>query len=301
MKRRDFLKTAGMISAAMTLPTSFAFGQEKKTKRILYFDRSNGYVHPPTVDRPDGTTVCGEALKALGEKLGFEVDCSKDCLLFDGDLSKYDAYVFYTCGELDKPDGAGKPGMTERGIFNFYNSIRNGAGFIGIHSAADTWKTPGSGFENQPKSARREYINMLGGQFIVHGAQQKTTLKVAEKNLPWLSTKGDSIEYFDEWYTLKNFNSDIHVILVQETGGMNIDGHNGCYNRPAYPSTWARMEGKGRVCYTSLGHNNSSFWDETMEGVMSDLLKFVLKEVDIDLTPNMDKVCPGAATLQNPK
>ena len=268
--------------------------------RILYFDRSTGYIHPPTIPDANGKTVCGEALKALGQKMGFEVDCTKESAVFEGDLSQYDAFIFYTCGNLDEKGPAdGSAGMSEKGIFNFYNAIRTGAGFIGIHSAADTWKTPGPGFENQPVSARTGYVNMLGGQFIVHGAQQKTTLKVVDKSLPFLATKGDSFEYFDEWYTLKNFNPDIHVLLVQETAGMNIDGGNKCYDRPAYPATWVRQEGKGRVAYTSFGHNNSSFWDETVEGVMSDLIKLVTKQIDIDMTPNMGQVAPGAEKLQN--
>lgn len=298
MKRRDFLKTAGLAAVGAAIPARFALCAGT-SKRILYFDRSNNFVHPPTIERADGTTVCGEALKALGQKLGFEVDCSKDCLLFDGDLSKYGAFVFYTCGNLDQPDAEGKPGMSEQGIFNFYNAIRTGTGLIGIHSAADTWKTPGPLWENQPKNARLGFTNLIGGQFIIHGSQQETALRVVEKGLPFLGTQGDSFSYFDEWYALKNFNPDLHVLLVQETAGMNIDGGNACYNRPAFPSTWARREGKGRVCYTSLGHNDSSFWDPTMEGVMSDLLKLALQEVEIDLTPNLDAVCPGANTLKN--
>lgn len=298
MKRREFFKTASALAAALSVPVQMTMAQEKPM-RILYFDRSTGYIHPPTIPNAEGKTVCGEALRSLGKKLGFEVDCTKDSAVFEGDLSKYDAFIFYTCGNLDQKGPDGSPGMSEKGIFNFYNAIRTGTGFVGIHSATDTWKTPGEGFENQPASARTGYINMIGGQFIVHGAQQKTTLRVADGSSPFLSTKGASFEYFDEWYTLKNFNPDLHVLLVQETAGMNIDGGNKCYNRPPYPCTWIRKEGEGRVAYMSLGHNNTSFWDETAEGIMSDLILMVTKKIDVDLTPNMDKVCPDASVLQN--
>lgn len=298
MRRREFFKTAALAAmgtGAATFSTRlvWAHGTDKK---ILYFDRSTEYVHPPTEPRPDGTTVCGEALKALGEKEGFAVDCTKDCSAFDADLSQYGAFVFYTCGNLDESK-EGSPGMTEQGIFNFYNAIRTGTGLVGIHSATDTWKTPGERFATQPYPARLGYTNLIGGQFVSHGSQQETTLTVAEKGFPFLATKGDSFRCFDEWYAMKNFNPDLHVVLVQETAGMNIDGGNACYNRPAYPSTWIRTEGKGRVAYTSLGHNNSSFWDETMEGIMSDLLKFALKRIDVDTAPNLAQVCPGHETL----
>jgi len=41
------------------------------------------------------------------------------------------------------------------------------------------------------------------------------------------------------------------VILVQETHGMKGQ----LYRRPPFPATWARMQGKGRVFYTSMGHD----------------------------------------------
>ena len=61
---------------------------------------------------------------------------------------------------------------------------------------------------------------------------------------------GDGFELEEEWYVLDNFAKDMHVILMQETKGMQGD----VYRRPPYPATWARMHGKGRVFYTSMGH-----------------------------------------------
>ena len=43
----------------------------------------------------------------------------------------------------------------------------------------------------------------------------------------------------------------MHVILVQETDGMEEEMYT---KRKPYPMTWARMQGKGRVFYTSMGH-----------------------------------------------
>src|SRR5262249_42658175 len=56
----------------------------------------------------------------------------------------------------------------------------------------------------------------------------------------------------EEWYSLKNFAPDLHVILVQDTKGMkNLD-----YERPPFPATWARKHDKGRVFFTSMGHRD---------------------------------------------
>ena len=44
-------------------------------------------------------------------------------------------------------------------------------------------------------------------------------------------------------------------------GTLDTKGMKGeCYQRPPYPATWARMHGKGRVFYTSMGHRED-VWD----------------------------------------
>ncbi|MBO7680645.1 MAG: ThuA domain-containing protein, partial [Thermoguttaceae bacterium] len=159
MKRRDFLKTAAAGAAAPVL-SRFVWANAAE-RRILYYDRSTEYVHPPTVVQEDGTTVCGNALAALGQEDGFVVDSTKDPSVFDGDLSKYSTFVFYTCGNLDAPKDD-QPGISPQGILNFYNAIRGGVGLLGIHSATDTWKTPGPLWDNQPLNERKGYTNLIG-------------------------------------------------------------------------------------------------------------------------------------------
>ncbi len=301
MKRREFLKISVFLLVMSTsLFASSCLMAEQKMRKVLYFDRSNGFVHPPTVDNEDGTTVCGNALIDLGKELNFEVVCTKDSAVFETDLSQFDAIFFYTCGDLDQDGGTSPKGMSDKGIANFYNAIRGGVGLIGVHSATDTWKTPGEGWENQPINERTEYTKLIGAQFLTHGGQQETTLKEVEPvQLPFMKSQAPEFKYFDEWYCMKNFNPDMHVLALMDTSEMNKDGANSCYNRPPQPVIWARMEGKGRVAYSALGHNDSSWWDDTNRGVISDLFKFVLGDIDIDLTPNLDKVAPGAGILKN--
>ena len=296
MRRRDFLMTAAAISAAATAP-GLVWGDEKKGK-ILYFDLSTEWEHPPTVDEADGASYAGKIVKKLGEKLGFDVVVTKDGSVFDGDLSGYSAFVFYTCGDLDQaPDG--KTGISKQGEQNLFAAIRGGIGFLGIHSATDTWQCKGELWQNQPEAERTEYIKMIGGDFITHGEIQKATLEITEPvELPCLKAmNAKTLSFTDEWYTMKNFNHDMHVLLVQRTEGMKNTDRNACYNRPAYPSTWVRKEGEGRVAYTAFGHGNE-MWDQPLvQSVVSDLMTFVTGGLDLDLTPNFDQVCPEGDTL----
>jgi type 1 glutamine amidotransferase len=101
----------------------------------------------------------------------------------------------------------------------------------------------------------------------------------------------------EEWYSFKDYQDDLHVILVQETEGMGKKDVDSIYNRPPYPATWARMHGKGRVFYTSMGHREDVWTNPTFQSILVGGLRWALKEVEADVTPNVDKVAPGYKTI----
>ena len=105
-------------------------------------------------------------------------------------------------------------------------------------------------------------------------------MRVADKKFPGIDKAGDGFNMNEEWYSLKNFAPDMHVILVQETKGMR----NADYQRPPYPATWARMHGKGRVFYTSMGHREDVWQNPTFESVLVGGLNFILGRVDAEIT-----------------
>ena len=183
-----------------------------------------------------------------GKEAGFDVECSKDGRIFDQDLDKYDAFAFYTCGDLTKEDKYGNPPMTADGKKRFLDAIAAGKGYVGFHSATDTFHSAGG--RDQVQTELDPYVAMVGGEFIVHGRQQEATMRVTSPKFPGVKEMGEASKFMEEWYALKNFAKDLHVILLQETEGMVDD----CYQRPPFPATWARMHGKGRVYYTSFGH-----------------------------------------------
>jgi len=296
MKRRDFFQAVMLGLAVLTSP-SWMFGNENESKgKILYFDLSTEWEHPPTVNEADGTSFSAKIV----QQLGYNVHATKDGSVFDGDLSQYKAFVFYTCGDLHKaPEG--KTGVSEQGRKNLLTAIRAGTGFVGIHSATDTWKTPGELYENQPFEERTDYNKMVGAAFISHGEIQEATIRVTElADLPSLKALGkETFRHTDEWYASKNFTPDMRVLLIQETDGMKKTRGNVCYDRPAYPMTWIRMEGKGRVAYTALGHDNKRWEAPPFQSILTDLIDFATGRIDLDVTPNFDKVCPGANVLRN--
>jgi type 1 glutamine amidotransferase len=287
MQRRDMLKLASTVLGLSALPLGPLCGQETRPKKILYFTRSGGYVHS-VVDRKNGPLAFSEkVLTEIGKKHGYEVECSQDGRIFDGDLDAYDALVFYTSGNLTGPGGTGTP-MTAAGKEKLLRAIAGGKGFLGIHATTDSFRPRDPAAKIDPFSA------MLGAEFVAHDAQQTATLGVVSK-FPGIADLGrhGRITLLEEWYAQRRFGKDLHVILVQETQGMQ--GPH--YQRPPYPSTWARMHGKGRVFYTSLGHREDVWTGPAFQGVVLAGLAWASGRVAFDPRPNIDKVTPKANEL----
>ena len=171
-------------------------------------------------------------------------------------------------------------------------AVTGGTGFIGFHSSCACWRTPGGRAENSDKVD--PYIALLGGEFIAHGPQQKATMRVTSPNFPGLEGVGDAFEFHEEWYALKNFASDLHVILVQETQGMKGD----CYQRPPFPSTWARMQGKGRVYFNSMAHREDVWENELFHQIILGGIAWALGNVDVAIPANIHQVTPQASQLK---
>ncbi|MCR4415776.1 MAG: ThuA domain-containing protein [Thermoguttaceae bacterium] len=290
MKRREMLISTGAALLGLSaFPLRWAAAAEKKFK-ILYFTRSAGFEHS-VVHRPGGQLSHSEKIMVeAGQKYGVEVVCSKDGRVFDGDLDQFDAFAFYTSGDLTQPLPADakrdEPPMSKKGLERLLAAIKGGKGFVGFHAATDSFHSQGDQLT--------PYVKMIGGEFVTHGRQQKATMKVASPEFPGMDGIKD-FELLEEWYALKNFAPDLHVILVQETAGMTDE----CYQRPPFPATWARMHGKGRVFYTSLGHREDIWTNPIFQQIVVGGFSWVLGETQFDPKPNIAQVTPKAGQMKN--
>ncbi len=81
----------------------------------------------------------------IGKEHGFEVVASKDGRLFEPDkIGQWDAFVFETTGDLTTPGTDKTPPISADGEKAFYDAIRGGKGFMGMHCATDTFGHHGS-------------------------------------------------------------------------------------------------------------------------------------------------------------
>lgn len=286
MKRRDLLLTTG--AAALGL-SSFPFGWvaagEGKKQKLLYFTRSVGYEHS-VVHRQNGALSHSEKiLTELGGKSGFAVDCTKDGRVFDTDLDRYDGIVLYTCGDLTQPNKRNTPPVTPKGLRRLAGAVARGKALVAVHSACYWGDQPG------PQAQR--CIAMVGARFVAHGAQQEATMRVVSPEFPGAGGLGRSFRLNDEWYAMKDFAKDLHVILVQQTQAME----GPMYQRPPFPSTWARTHGKGRVFYTAMGHREDVWTNKKFQQILLGGIAWALGNVEAHVPANIDQVTPQAGQL----
>ena len=112
-----------------------------------------------------------------------------------------------------------------------------------MHAAADT-------FHGFPA-----FIEMLGGEFRQHGAQVEVEAINQDTECPICRHLAATWKLYDEIYQFKNFDrSTMHGLLT-------LDKHPNDKTPGDYPIAWCKEYGKGRVFYTSLGHRED-IWDD---------------------------------------
>jgi type 1 glutamine amidotransferase len=155
-------------------------------------------------------------------------------------LKNYDAVIFdSTTGDLPLPDKTG-----------FLKWIEDGHAFIGIHSAADTFRG------HKPPDP---YVLMLGAEFKTHGPQVEVEVINQDPTHPACKHYPKTFRVYDEIYQMNGFErGKVHGLLT-------LDRHPNTRQPGDYPIAWCKMYGKGRVFYTSLGHRED-VWDANWHG-----------------------------------
>jgi len=224
--------------------------------KVLVFSKTLGWHHTSI---PTGIA----AIQKLGAEKGFVVDTTTNADYFTEDsLKNYSAVIFLS---------------TTADVLNYYQQadferyIQAGGGFMGIHAAADTeydWPW---------------YGKLVGAYFLDHpGINDKSPnvqegiLQVVDKTDSSTSFLPDKWTRKDEFYSFRNINPDIHVLMTIDEGsyqgGAKIGNH---------PMAWYHQYDGGRAYYTALGHTDESYSDELYLKHLWGGIKYAIGDNDV--------------------
>lgn len=290
-----FKPTPLILALALVISAS---ARAEPSHRLLFFTKSSGFEHDVISWKKGQPSFAEKIFNTLGTQHPWTFEFSKDGSKFSPEyLAAFDAVIFYTTGDLTSPGTDGQPAMTPAGKQALFDYVKSGKGFIGLHSASDTFHTANEAKKGEDRyknhdTAADSYVRFLGGEFIIHGAQQVATNKVIDKAFPGFGDVGESFAFNEEWYSLKDFSPDIHVLTVIDAPAMAGPP----YQRPAYPTTWVRQEGKGRVFYTAMGHRDDIWTNPAFQKILVGAIRWTTRDVDAVIPPNLKDVAPEAMT-----
>ncbi len=288
---------APLACLGLAISLVFAAPEAKKT-RILFFSKSSGFEHSVISWKNGQPSYAEKVLQEIGAKRGWDFEFSKDGSKFSKDyLAQFDAVFFYTTGNLQEEGTDKQPPMSAEGKQALFDYVKSGKGFIGTHSASDTFHTNNEAVKGPDRYLNHgdkadSYVRFLGGEFIKHGAQQAAKNTVINPKFPGFEKAGTDFSFEEEWYSLKDFSPDIHVLTVMDAPAMKgVE-----YQRPPFPNTWARKEGNGRVWYTSMGHREDVWTNPLFQDILIGGIRWALGEVQADVPPNLKEAAPEALT-----
>jgi type 1 glutamine amidotransferase len=297
--RREFLRATALTGAGLAL-SSPLLGASNKS--VLVFTKSSGFEHA-VVKRVDGKpSLVDDTINELGNKHGFSAGVTKDGRIFDSkEFRSYAAVVFFTTGDLTTMGTDGKPPMSPKGKRTLLDAVLDGTGFVGVHAASDTFHTmPDLEDRSNRYIAHGDqedpYLRMLGAEFITHGREprlQDANLIVNDPKFPGLEGVTSPVSFNEEWYSMKDFMPDLHVILALDTHGMKGE----CYQRAPYPVTWARQHGKGRVFYTAMGDRPENWKNEFFLNLLAGGIRWSIADASAQLDANLKQAAPGYAEI----
>lgn len=225
---------------------TFVASSPAKAPRLLMVSHSAGYQHE-VVRRPSPhrLSLAEEVVGELARRSGaFEVSYlySRGDLasLQRGSFEGFHGLLFFTTGSLPLSAEA-RQGLLEL--------VRGGGGFVGVHSASDTWY-------DVP-----EYGELLGGYFDGHPWHERVRITVEDPSHASTRHLGGSFEITDEIYQFRNWSrAGARVLLNLDP--RSVDVAKGKRPDRDYPLAWVRSHGRGRVFYTALGHSREVWEDQ---------------------------------------
>lgn len=238
-------------------------------KRLLAIGEEKGYRH-------EAVSHALATIERLGRETGLwettirtdtEALTKKKLEYNAKNLNDFDAVLFYTGGTLE---------MDSQQKADFLSFVRDdGKGFIGVHSATIT-------FTGWP-----EYGDMIGGYFDEHPwGTFDAPILVEDPEFPGMKQWPPAFVLKDEIYQIRNFSRDkVRVLMRLDASKLDLTNPRVHRQDRDFAVSWAKMYGKGRVFYSTLGHPGENWDRPDMQTMYVAAIKWAMGLVDVDVTP----------------
>jgi uncharacterized protein len=239
-----------------------------RKRQLLVIGEEKGYRHE-SVSRAMAT------IERLGRESGFwdttirtdtEALTKKKLEYNARNLNDFDAVLFFTGGDLE---------MDAQQKADFLSFVHDdGKGFIGVHSAAIT-------FTNWP-----EYGEMLGGYYDEHPwGTFDAPILVEDPAFPGMQLWPRSFLLRDEIYQLRNYSREkVRVLMRLDAGKLDL-GKPGVHRADRdFAVTWAKMYGKGRVYYSTLGHPQENWDNPALQKMFTEAIRWATGQITAEVT-----------------
>ncbi len=271
-----------LASIEKNAPSKARIATDSK-KKVLVFSKATGFDHwtiPHNV----------EMLKILGKKSkAFEIHIGYDIQNFDKkNLKKYDAVILNN----SNPSGPDRDlfsdllkqntTLTDKEIKvraaiyeqNLMKYVSKGGGLMILHGAITV------------QNNSIPFSKMTGGSFDYHPKQQEIHVQEVDKNHPLVKAfKGKGLTHIDEPYFFKNayFDYNFRPLLYMEVN--ELDGLKKEIDEKVIYVSWIKRYGKGRVFYSSPGHNAQSMDKPELLQFFLDGMQYVVGDLKCDDSP----------------
>ena len=252
--------------------------QPKKERRVLVFYRCETFIHTSI---PHGNYCLQELGKA---SRAFKADLADEYSVFTKkNLAKYDAVIFNNTTSVAFENDAQRDALMD--------FVRQGKGIVGIHAAGDSfykWKLAAS---------------MIGGQFNGHPwtAGGAWAFKLNDPKHPLNKAfagkgfwhKDEIYQYKPETYAgEKNLRILVSLDMSHDAVTKVLENKRFAKYEQQYgkaprevPVSWLREFQGGRVFYSNLGHNESTYANPTVLRHFLDGIQYALGDLKADATP----------------
>jgi len=237
-------------------------------KHLLVIGEEKGYRH-------EAVSHAMATLERLGKDTGLwdttlrtdtEVLTKRKLEYNARNLNDFDAVLFYTGGD---------PEMDTQQKADFISFIHDdGKGFIGVHSAAIT-------FVDWP-----DYGEMIGGYYDEHPwGTFDAPIIVEDSSFPGMRQFPPAFVLRDEIYQMTNYSRDkVRVLMRLDVSKLDMKNKNVHRTDGDFAVTWAKMYGKGRVYYTTLGHVEANWDKPEFQQMMTEAIEWAMGLKSADLT-----------------